>query len=151
METSCYKALTGVPQLLEKSGQNWAVYFLSRQSLMFCWPKTSRVVLFAGLLLGPLGGVHAATGQELPIQLAQLGLLPPEQRQQMREQMREHWQQLPSEERQAQRERFREERRERREAHQLLPPEDRSRMRDELRGWRNGEGERGFGRRHGHP
>lgn len=54
----------------------------------------------------------------------------------MRQQMREHWQQMSPEERQQQRERFQEKRQERRDGFQQLPPEDRVRMRDELRGRR---------------
>jgi hypothetical protein len=65
-------------------------------------------------------------------ELAQLDPLPPEQRRQMRQQMREHWLQLPPEER-----------RERREAFQQMAPEDRLRVREELRGhreqWEGGE------------
>ena len=62
--------------------------------------------------------------------------LAPDERRQLRQEMRQHWQQLPPEERQ----RFREERQERREAFQQMPPEDRSRLRDELRGHREGGG-----------
>lgn len=64
--------------------------------------------------------------------------LPPDERRQLRQQMREHWQQMPPEDRQ----RFRQERQERlerREAFQQMAPEDRSRLRDELRGRRHEE------------
>lgn len=60
--------------------------------------------------------------------------VPPEERRQMRQQMREHWQQLPPDRQHA----LREERRERREGFQQMPPEDRMRLRDDIRG-RHGE------------
>ena len=66
--------------------------------------------------------------------------LPPDQRRQMRQEMREQWQQMPQEDRQ----RFRDERRER---WQQMPQEDRQRLRDELRGRRDDAG--GQGMRHG--
>ena len=50
-------------------------------------------------------------------------------RQQIRQEMRDHWRQLPPEERQ----RIRQERQDHRESFQQMPPEDRSRLRDELR------------------
>lgn len=62
--------------------------------------------------------------------------LPPDERRQLRQDMRDHWLQLPPEERQ----RFRQERQERREVLQQMPAEDRSRLRDELRGQRDGRG-----------
>lgn len=91
-------------------------------------------------LLGPLSGVWAqGRWQDLP----------PDERRQLRQQMREHWQQMPPEDRQ----RFRQERQERierRDAFQQMAPEDRSRLRDELRGRRYEDGGRdpgGEGRR----
>lgn len=97
--------------------------------------QMSRFVLFAAFL--GLGGVaHADLSPMLAFQVAQWEPLPPEQRRQMRQQMREHWQQAPPEERQ----RMREERREQRDTLQQMPPEDRSRMRDELRGQRQSLG-----------
>lgn len=77
-------------------------------------------------LIGFAGAVHAQ--------------LPPDQRRQMRQEMREQWQQLPPEDRQ----RLREERRER---WQQMPQEDRQRLRDEMRGRRDEFG--GQGMRHG--
>ena len=62
--------------------------------------------------------------------------LPPDERRQLRQEMREHWQQLPPEERQ----RIRQEHQERRDAFQQMPAEDRSRLREELRGQRDGRG-----------
>jgi hypothetical protein len=74
--------------------------------------------------------------------------LPPDQRRQMRQEMREQWQQAPPEDRQ----RLRDERRER---WQQMPQEDRQRMRDEMRGRRDefgGQGMRyGGGFRGGRP
>lgn len=102
-----------------------------------------RFVLHLALLLsllGPLSGVWAqGRWQDLP----------PDERRQLRQQMREHWQQMPPEDRQ----RFRQERQERierRDAFQQMAPEDRSRLRDELRGRRYEDGGRdpgGEGRR----
>lgn len=68
--------------------------------------------------------------------------LPPDQRRQMRQEMREHWQRMPPE----QRARFREERRERL---QQMPPEDRQRLREEMRGRREDFGGQGQGQRGG--
>ncbi|MGE5493171.1 MAG: DUF3106 domain-containing protein [Actinomycetota bacterium] len=62
--------------------------------------------------------------------LAQWNTLPPEQRQQMRQQMREHWQQMPPEQRQERRERW-----------QQMPSEERQRIREEMRE-RGGYGDR---------
>lgn len=59
-----------------------------------------------------------------------------EERRQLRQEMREHWQQLPPIERQ----RLRQERRERRESSPSLAPEERRRLRDELRGRHEGGG-----------
>lgn len=87
-------------------------------------------------LLGPLGGTWAQ---------GRWHDLPPDERRQLRQQMREHWQQMPPEDRQ----RFRQERQERierRDAFQQMAPEDRSRLRDELRG-RRYEDAGGDGRR----
>ena len=86
------------------------------------WPNVLRLILVLAVLGSVTGHAQA--------QLA------PDERRQMRQEMRQHWQQLPPEERQ----RFRQERQERREAFQQMPPEDRSRLRDELRGQRNGGG-----------
>lgn len=115
------------------------------------WRNTPTLVFLFTVLIGSAGQAHAGVLRGSVIELAQLGPLPPEQRREMRQQMREHWQQMPPEERQEQRERFREQRQERREAFQQMPPEDRSRMRDELRGRREGfdgggRGQHGEGR-----
>ena len=83
------------------------------------WPNVLRLIL----VLTALGSVAGHAQAQLA----------PDERRQMRQEMREHWQQLPAEDRQ----RFRQERQERREAFQQMPPEDRSRLRDELRGQRN--------------
>lgn len=69
--------------------------------------------------------------------------LPPDERRQMRQQMREHWRELPPEDRQ----RWREQRQERRESFQQMAPDDRSRLRDELRSRR--ESPDGGSQRHG--
>jgi len=98
------------------------------------WPATLRLLLVLAALSGLAGRAQA--------QLA------PDERRQMRQEMRQHWQQLPPEDRQ----RLRQEHQERRENFQQMPAEDRSRLRDELRGRRDGgEGpnfeHRGGGRR----
>jgi hypothetical protein len=89
-----------------------------------------RAAALALLLAGPAVPV-AASGERLlpPGVLVQLT---PEQHRQMRQEMREHWRQMPSDDRQ----RWREANRER---WQQMPPEDRQRMRDEMR-VRRGEG-----------
>jgi hypothetical protein len=98
----------------------------------------------------PLGGnwqlpssewLVAAPGGR-PELLAQWGALPPvppEERQQMRQQMREHWQQMPPEQRD-------ERRREARERWQQMPSDERQRIREEMRE-RGGYGD---GRHRGH-
>ena len=53
--------------------------------------------------------------------------IPPDQRRQMRQEMREQWRQMPQDDRQ----RFREDRR---EQWRQMPQDDRQRMRDEMRG-----------------
>ncbi len=86
------------------------------------WPSLLRLFLATISLIGLVGQVQAQ--------------LPPDERRQLRQEMRDHWRQLPPEERQ----RFRQEREERRELLQQMPAEDRSRLRDELRGQRDGRG-----------
>ena len=93
---------------------------INLENPMAQWLKVLRLILVL-TALGSVAG-HA---------LAQLA---PDERRQMRQEMREHWQQLPAEDRQ----RFRQERQERREVFQQMPPEDRNRLRDELRGQHNG-------------
>lgn len=94
--------------------------------------------LLLASLLGSTGGVWAQGAWRD---------LPPDERRQMRQQMREHWQQMPPEERQ----RFRQERQERRESFQQMAPDDRSRLREELRGRRDDPGDGGgqYRQRHG--
>lgn len=62
----------------------------------------------------------------------QLARLSPEERQQMRQQMREHWKQMPPEEREAYRQK-------RRERWEQMPPEEQQRKRDERRARDGGE------------
>lgn len=108
---------------------------ITLENPMARWSDLLRLILGLAVLGSTAGEVRA--------QLA------PDERRQMRQEMREHWQQLPAEERQ----RFRQERQERREVLQQMAPEDRSRLREELRGQRNGGGggphfeHRGGGRR----
>ncbi len=82
-------------------------------------------LLLALNLVGSVGSVAWAQGGWRD--------LPPDERRQMRQQMRDHWQQMPPEQRQLIREERRE-RRERHEAFQQMPPEDRYRLREEMRG-----------------
>jgi Protein of unknown function (DUF3106) len=82
------------------------------------------------LLAGPVLPAAAAGERALPSGL--LVQLTPEQHRQMRQEMREHWRQMPPEDRQYMREANR-------ERWQQMPPEDRQRMRDEMRA-RRGEG-----------
>jgi predicted phage gp36 major capsid-like protein len=90
---------------------------------MLAWQQFVRVVLVLTAFFAVAGSVHAQ--------------LPPDQRRQMRQEMREQWQQMPQEDRQ----RFRDERRER---WQQMPQEDRQRMRDEMRGRRDEAGGQGM-------
>lgn len=101
------------------------------ENLMAQWPNVLRLILVLAVIGSVTGHAQA--------QLA------PDERRQMRQEMRQHWQQLPPEERQ----RFRQERQERREAIHLMPPEDRSRLREELRGRRDSGGESNFEHRGG--
>ncbi len=91
----------------------------------------SRLDLLRGLLALAVFAALAGNAS------AQLG---PGERRQIRQEMREHWQQTPQEDRQ----RFRQEREERRDGFQQMPPEDRSRLRDELRGQRDAGGRHDF-------
>lgn len=102
----------------------------------------SRFLLLAATLSGLSGMAQAELSQGAAIQLAQYEQLPPEQRREMRRQMREHWQQMPQDQRQERRERFRDDRQNRRDTFQQMPPEDRQRMREELRGRHEFGGER---------
>lgn len=75
------------------------------------------------------GPAWAGLPQGGAVILAQWGALPsvsPDQREQMRQQMREHWQQMPPEQRD-------ERRRESRERWQQMPDEERQRIREEMR------------------
>lgn len=89
-----------------------------------------RAVALAVLLAGPVLPT-AVAGERVP-PAGWLVQLTPEQHRQMRQEMREHWRQVPPEDRQRMREANR-------ERWQQMPPEDRQRMRDEMRG-RRGEG-----------
>jgi hypothetical protein len=89
-----------------------------------------RAVVLALLLAGPVLPVSAAGERASPPAL--LVQLTPEQHRQMREEMREHWRQMPQEDRQRMRDANR-------ERWQQMPPEDRQRMRDEMRA-RRGDG-----------
>lgn len=71
-------------------------------------------------------GVSGQPVAEPGLLLAQWSSLPPEQRQQMRQQMREHWQQMPPEQRDERRQEFR-------ERWQQVPSEERQRIREEMR------------------
>jgi len=79
---------------------------------MFVWRRMVRLLLVLTAWLAAAGAVHAQ--------------MPPDQRRQMRQEMREQWRQTPQEDRQ----RMRDEPRERWQ----MPQEDRQRMRDEMRG-----------------
>jgi len=82
---------------------------------MFSWRTAGRLLLVLTALTAFAGSASAQ--------------LPPDQRRQMRQEMRDYWRQAPPEDRQ----RFRDERR-------AMPPDDRQRMRDEMRGQRQGYG-----------
>ncbi|QKV56908.1 MAG: hypothetical protein HT580_06475 [Dechloromonas sp.] len=82
---------------------------------MFPWRTAGRLLLVLTALTAFAGSASAQ--------------LPPDQRRQMRQEMRDYWRQAPPDDRQ----RFREERR-------AMPPDDRQRMRDEMRGQQRGYG-----------
>ncbi|MBS1188988.1 MAG: hypothetical protein H6R10_780 [Rhodocyclaceae bacterium] len=74
-----------------------------------------------------------------PLVLAQWAVLPPDQRQQMRQQMREHWQQMPPAQQQERRQEYRDQ-------FQQMPQEERQRIREEMRQRGGGNGQhRGYG------
>jgi predicted phage gp36 major capsid-like protein len=79
---------------------------------MFPWQKFVRVVFVLTAFFVGAGQVQAQ--------------LPPDQRRQMRQEMREQWRQMPQEDRQRMRDEHR--------GQWQMPPEDRQRMRDEMRG-----------------
>ena len=97
----------------------------------------SRLLPLLLLLLSLFGLVGNASAQ------AYWREVPPDERRQMRQQMREHWRTLPPEEQQ----RLRDERQERRENFRRMAPDDRSRLRDELRSRRSPDD--GAWQRHG--
>lgn len=90
------------------------------------WPAVLRQLIALAMLAVLTGNAQA--------QLA------PDDRRQLRREMREHWQQLPPDERQ----RYRQERQERRDHFQQMPAEDRNRLREELRGRREAGDGRNF-------
>jgi hypothetical protein len=79
---------------------------------MFVWRRMMRLLLALTAFTVVSGVAHAQ--------------MPPEERRQMRQEMREQWRQMPQEDRQ----RMRDDHRERWQ----MPQEDRQRMRDEMRG-----------------
>ena len=81
---------------------------------------------FAGRLLLALTALTALAGSAS-------AQLPPDQRRQMRQEMRDYWRQAPPDERQRDREN-------RRDGWQPMPQDDRQRLRDEMRGRRDGYG-----------
>lgn len=82
--------------------------------------RWKRLLLVAAMMAW--GGLaHADPGRD-----GRPGRLSPEERQQMRQQMREHWQQMPPEQREYRRQ-------EMRERWQQMPPEDRQRWREDRR------------------
>ncbi|MDD2743733.1 MAG: hypothetical protein PHV02_15820, partial [Rhodocyclaceae bacterium] len=90
-----------------------------------------RVLFLLVACLALAGGASAQIGDE--------------ERQRIREEMREHWRQLAPEDKQ----RIRQEHRERRESRQQMSPDERSRFREELRGRRDATGGQNFGHRGG--
>jgi len=88
---------------------------LKRILKMFSWRIAARLLMVLTALTAFSGSASAQ--------------LPPDQRQQMRQEMRDYWRQAPPDDRQ----RYREERR-------AMPQEDRQRMRDEMRGQNHGYG-----------
>ncbi len=81
---------------------------------MSVWRRMVRLLLVFSALSAVTGAAYAQ--------------IPPDQRRQMRQEMREQWRQMPQDDRQ----RFREGRR---EQWRPMPQDDRQRMRDEMRGY----------------
>jgi type II secretory pathway component PulL len=79
---------------------------------MFVWRKMAHLLLVLIAFSVGTASVHAQ--------------MPPDQRRQMRQEMREQWRQMPQEDRQRMRDEHR--------GQWQMPPEDRQRMRDEMRG-----------------
>ena len=79
---------------------------------MFVWRRMMRLLLALTAFTVVSGVAHAQ--------------MPPEERRQMRQEMREQWRQMPQEDRQRMRDEHR--------GQWQMPPEDRQRMRDEMRG-----------------
>jgi len=79
---------------------------------MLVWRKMARLLLVLTTWSVVAGVAHAQ--------------MPPDQRRQMRQEMREQWRQMPQEDRQRMRDEHR--------GQWQMPPEDRQRMRDEMRG-----------------
>ncbi len=88
------------------------------------------------------GGVRAEVRQEALPSLLLRVQLPPDQRRQMRQEMRDQWQRNPQDDRA----RYRDDRQGR---WQQMPQEDRQRMRDEMRGRRDDFGGQERGREGG--
>lgn len=86
---------------------------------MFPWRIAARLLLVLTALTAVAGSASAQ--------------MPPDQRRQMRQEMRDYWRQAPQDDRQ----RYRENRR---DGWQPMPQDDRQRMRDETRGRRDGYG-----------
>lgn len=89
---------------------------------MFLWRIAGRALIALTALTAFAGSASAQ--------------VPPDQRRQMRQEMRDYWRQAPPEERQ----RYRENRR---DGWQSMPQDDRQRMRDEMRGRRDAYGSTG--------
>ena len=79
---------------------------------MFVWRKMAHLLLVLIAFSAGTASVHAQ--------------MPPDQRRQMRQEMREQWRQMPQEDRQRMRDEHR--------GQWQMPQEDRQRMRDEMRG-----------------
>lgn len=80
---------------------------------MSAWRRIARLLLVSSAFWAGAGAVHAQ--------------IPPDQRRQMRQEMREQWRQMP----QGDHQRFRDDRR---GQWRQMPQDDRQRMRDEMRG-----------------
>lgn len=91
-----------------------------------------KCLLLVAAMLAWGGLAHADPGRP--------GRLSPEERQQMRQQMREHWQQMPPEQRDYRRQELR-------DRWQQMPPDERQRWRDERRRRHDDGREGGWGGR----
>lgn len=124
-----------VVQVLALTAGLWAVSGVARADIR----QASRPHGWQQMAVEQAAGDEMGTRHEVYAVYAQWTGLPPEQRQQMRQQMRQHWQQMPPEQREIRRQEYR-------DRWQQVPWDERQRIREEIREQRGGYGGRGHRR-----